>query len=286
MSKQKRNTILYIFGSLLVVLVLVWSAVFSQATKAQDEFLEVIFFDVGQGDGIFIETPGGRQILIDGGPNSTVLKKLAQEMPFYDREIDIVILTHPEADHMYGLINVLNSYSVRLVLDSGIQKDTSIYHEYKKLLEDKKIPYQIVFRGDTIKIGEDIALDILHPGDNLYSDANNNSVVVRMIYGNNSFLLAGDIERQVEYGLVVSNQYIASDVLKVAHHGSKTSSGELFLKSVEPEIAVISVGEDNKYGHPSPLVLENLEKYGIKVLRTDIDGDIKILSDGEGIAIE
>lgn len=283
MSKQKRSFIIYFFGGLVIILVLVWTAVFAEAQKTEDQPLKVTFFDVGQGESIFIETPGGRQILIDGGPDNTILRKLAGQMPFYDRDIDIVIATHPDADHITGLVDVLENYNVGLVIDSGDFKGTGVFREYLDILEEKKYRYKKASAGGIIRIGENIILEILNPGENLYEKANNNSVVIRLDYGGDSFLFTGDIERAAEYKLTRNGRDIDVDVMQVAHHGSKTSSSELFLERVSPEIAVISVGQNNRYGHPFSAVLENLEKYGIKVLRTDIHGDIRFISNGEGI---
>jgi len=287
MSIQKRNFILYFFGSLVVIFVLFWTAVFSQARSEDNQLLKVTFFDVGQGDSAFIETPGGRQILIDGGPDNTILRKLGEELPFYDRDIDLVILTHPEADHLNGIIEVLKSYNVHLVADPGIMKDTGAYQEYQDVLEESRVPYRTLRAGDRIVIGENIVFDILNPQIATYREINNNSIVARLTYKKHSFLFTADIEKPVEYELAKENApLIDSDVLKVGHHGSKTSSTKLFLAAVSPDLAVISVGRNNSYGHPTQDVLENLKEYGIKVLRTDIDGDVKVLSDGENLTIE
>lgn len=286
MTKQKRNFIIYYFGGLIVILFLVWTAVFAEAKKSQDQLLEITFFDVGQGDSIFIQTPGGRQILIDGGPDSTILRKLAEEMPFYDRDIDIVVATHPDADHIAGLVDVLENYDIGLVIDSGDFKETGVFQEYLDILRVKNYHYKKANAGDRIKIGEDIILEILNPEEELHEKSNNNSVVIRLDYSDDSFLFTGDAERLVEYRLVRRGRDIDVDVMQVAHHGSKTSSSQLFLENVSPDLAVISVGENNRYRHPYPVVLENLEKYGIKVLRTDIQGDIKFLSDGKGILLQ
>jgi len=286
MPKPKRNFILYFFGGLIVTLVLVWTAVFAEAQKTENQLLKVTFFDVGQGDSIFIETPGGRQILIDGGPDNTVLGKLAKEMPFYDRDIDIVVATHPDADHIAGLVDVLENYDIGLVIDSGDFKGTGVFQEYLDILKERNYSYKKARAGDRIKIGEDIILEILNPEEELHEKSNNNSVVIRMDYRDDSFLFTGDAERLVEYKLVRRGRNIDVDVMQVAHHGSKTSSSALFLEEVRPELAVISVGENNRYRHPYSAVLENLEKYGIKVLRTDILGDIKFLSDGRGILVQ
>ncbi len=284
MSKQKRNFITHFFGAFVVVFALVWYAVFTERATSQEEPLTVTFFDVGQGDAIFIETPGGRQILIDGGPDSTVLQRLGEAMPFYDRTIDIVIATQPDADHITGLIDVLKNYNVELVIDSGGFKETDVYAAYLDQVR-REGKYMQARRGDRIRIGEYISVSVLHPGETFYEKPNNNSVVSRLDYKENSFLFTGDIERQAEYELVESRQNLDTDIMQAPHHGSKTSTSELLLERVTPEFAVISVGKNNRYGHPTQAVLENLADRGVKIFRTDRDGSITISSNGEDLFV-
>jgi len=256
-----------------------WSVVFEQAS---DGILEITFFDVGQGDGIFIQTPNDKQILIDGGPDNSILEKLNQTMPFYDRTIDLVILTHPDADHITGLVEVLNYYQVEHILTSGLEKDTAVYIKWKELIEEKNISLSLAQMGQKIILQNGIALEVLWPNQNLISSysssANNVSVVTRLVYGDIEVLLTGDIEKKVENYLVNQDFKLESDILKLPHHGSKTSTSYNFLKAVNPKIAIISVGEDNRYKHPSKEVLERIKD--LIVYRTDKDGDIKILTDG------
>ena len=256
-----------------------WSVVFEQAS---DGILEITFFDVGQGDGIFIQTPNDKQILIDGGPDNGILEKLNQTMPFYDRTIDLVILTHPDADHITGLVEVLNYYQVEHILTSGLEKDTAVYIKWKELIEEKNISLSLAQMGQKIILQNGIALEVLWPNQNLISSysssANNVSVVTRLVYGDIEVLLTGDIEKKVENYLVNQDFKLESDILKLPHHGSKTSTSYNFLKAVNPKIAIISVGEDNRYKHPSKEVLERIKD--LIVYRTDKDGDIKILTDG------
>lgn len=255
---------------------------------SRPQLLEVVFFDIGQGDSIFIETPQGHQILIDGGPDSTILKKLGEEMPFWDRAIDLIILTHPSADHLNGLLMVLERYQVNQILWSGIEVDTFGYQQWMKLIAEENADIFIARSGQKIKMGKNVYLDILHPAENLKGQKikgrkaiNNTSIVSRLVFGQNSFLFTADIEKRAEQELINRGVYLNSAVLKVAHQGSKTSSSEEFLAAVSPEIAIISVGKDNRYGHPHQETLEILEKYDIKILRTDLDGDIRIISDGK-----
>ena len=256
-----------------------WSVVFEQAS---DGILEITFFDVGQGDGIFIQTPNDKQILIDGGPDNGILEKLNQTMPFYDRTIDLVILTHPDADHITGLVEVLNYYQVEHILTSGLEKDTAVYIKWKELIEEKNISLSLAQMGQKIILQNGIALEVLWPNQNLISSysssANNVSVVTRLVYGDIEVLLTGDIEKKVENYLVNQDFKLESDILKLPHHGSKTSTSYNFLKAVNPKIAIISVGEDNRYKHPSKEVLERIKD--LIVYRTDKDGDIQILTDG------
>ena len=257
----------------------IWSVVFEQVS---DGILEVTFFDVGQGDSIFIETPNDKQILIDGGPDNSILEKLNQTMPFYDRTIDLIILTHPDADHITGLVEVLNYYQVEHILTSGLKKNTAVYMKWKELIEEKNISLSLAQMGQKIILQNEIVLEILWPNQNLISSysnpVNNVSVVTRLIYNDIEILLTGDIENKVENYLVNQDFELESDILKLPHHGSKTSTSYNFLKAVNPKVVVISVGENNKYKHPSQEVLERIKD--LIIYRTDKDGDIQILTNG------
>jgi len=282
MRKGNEKFILFILGFLFLANFFAWIVVFDLRSH---KFLEVNFFDVGQGDAIFIETPTRHQILIDGGPSPKIIEKLAKEIPFWDRSIDLIILTHPEKDHITGLLEVLKRYKVENILWTGIVRDIPEYREWLNLIKKEKANVKIA------KVGQKISckncqwkIEIFYPFEILegmeFEDSNNTSIVSKLIFGNSSFLFTGDIYKDVEESLTLTPFDLNSNVLKVAHHGSKTSSSEKFLEKVLPEIAVISVGE-NKYGHPNKEVLEILEKYGIRVLRTDREGDIKIISDSK-----
>ena len=262
-----------------------WGAVFHL-----DGNLHILFFDIGQGDAIFIETPEGHQILIDGGPSKKILEKLMKEMPFWDRTIDLVILSHPEKDHLKGLLHVLNRYKVENVLWTGVLRDTEVFREWQKLLnQEKKREYAREFiakAGQEIK-GGDAKIFILYPFQNLsgkkYKNSNDTSVIAYLIFGKKSFLFTGDATKKTEEKLLEEKFDINSDVLKISHHGSKTSTSKEFLKEVSPEIAVISCGRNNRYGHPDGEVLNRLKKFGIKILRTDQKGDIKVVSNGNDL---
>lgn len=283
-----RLSIKVLFAGLAVAAILIWATVAS----LPDGKLHVVFFDVGQGDAIFIQTPRGQQILIDGGPSpTTLIGALGRRMPFWDRSIDLVILTHTDEDHIAGLIPVLERYRVGQVLDSGYEHNNPMYERWLELISEKAIPNRSARAGMRIETGDGVELVVLHPGPKLMkytdADANNNSVVTRLVMGQVSFLLPGDIEEVVEAMLVASGQELTSTVLKIPHHGSDTSSSTDFLKAVNPELVVISVGADNRFGHPSSQVLERLEESAGKehILRTDEDGTIEVVTDGERIWI-
>jgi competence protein ComEC len=287
MVKFSSRKVFIFLGILFFLNILAWSVVFD---FNQPKFLEVNFFDVGQGDAILIETPKYNQILIDGGPDSKILEKLGKVLPFWDRDIDLIILSHPEKDHFAGLIEVFKKYKVNSVLWTGVVRDAAEYEEWEKLLEKEKAKIYIAQAGQKIKEGDEIEMDILFPlgrkeGEKL-ENSNDTSIVANLIFNKNNFLFTGDISQLAEKEILSINVDIASDVLKVAHHGSKNSSSEEFLKATSPQIAVISVGKNNSYGHPTQEVLKNIAKYGIKVLRTDERGDIKIISDGENLKVK
>jgi competence protein ComEC len=286
MTKLQRRSVFLIIGILFVCNVYAWIIVYD-LTKPQ--FLEVNFFDVGQGDSIFIETPRNYQILIDGGPSSAVLEKLGKEMPSWDRTIDLAVLTHPEHDHMAGLIEVLKTYEVDFILWTGVLRDTAEYEEWMKLLERGITKVKIAEAGQKI-ITPEVFLEVLHPFEDLegkeIENTNKSSIALRLVFDDTSFIFTGDSYKSIEKEIVDRGIYVDSDVLKAGHHGSKTSTAEEFVEAVSPDIVVISAGRENSYGHPHPETLEVLGKYDIIVLRTDLQGDIKIISDGKTLNIK
>ncbi|MDO8265229.1 MAG: ComEC/Rec2 family competence protein [Candidatus Parcubacteria bacterium] len=279
---NKKSLSVWVIGILLLFNILAWSAVFDLNGLY---LLEVNFFDVGQGDAIFIETPDRYQILVDGGPDSTVLEKLAKEMPFWDRSIDLIILTHPERDHITGLLDVLKRYKVENILWTGIVRDIAEYEEWQRLIQEEGARIFIAKLDEKLSLSGELNFLILSPLESqegkALKDSNDSSIVFRLSFKENSFLFMGDAGKAVEQKIIDAGEDIDSDVLKIGHHGSKTSSSKNFIESVSPQTAVIQLGRDNSYGHPHQEVLENLQ--GIEILRTDMEGDIRIISDGENI---
>ena len=275
-----------VFGVLLLVNWAAWGYVTAGSG------LRVTFFDIGQGDSIFVETPQGHQILIDGGPNSAVIEKLGKAMPFWDKTIDLMVLTHPEADHISGLVDVFKQYAVQNVLWTGVEKDTNIFAVWERALlaEDARVilaraPQKLVWSQNSANA----FLEILYPDDSAIASvraANNTSIISRLVFGGRSFLFTGDIEKTIEQKLVEEKNNLHADVLKVPHHGSKTSSSESFLAALSPRIAVMQVGAKNRYGHPAEEVMERFAAFGIPVLRSDLNGDILITSDGTSLRIQ
>ncbi len=268
---------------LAVVAILIWTA----AATASDSRLHVYVFDIGQGDSILIQK-GNQQILIDGGPGSEeVMDELGDRLPFWDRTIELVVLTHPDADHITGLIEVLQRYKVEKILTSGQEHNSDLYREWDKLIEEKGIERIHAKAGQEVIMANGIHLDVLHPtetpGEGATTDLNNNSVVLRLEYDNFSMMLTGDIGVEAEALLLEQNCKLKSTVLKVAHHGSSSSTSHGFLKEADPLFAAISAGADNRFGHPTEEVLEKLEsavgEEGIYL--TAEDGTIEFISDGK-----
>jgi len=272
---KPKKTILII---LIILNIFSWSVLFE---KSEDRGLEVCFFDVGQGDAIFVETAEGYQILIDGGPDDIILRKLEQKIPFWDRTIDLIVLTHPDEDHVFGLIEVLKKYEVQNILWTGMDVESLLFEEWLKAIEKEEAKIWIAEQGLKIGIPRYGYFDILYPFESLenriVSNINDTSIVMMLNTDSEKILFTGDISTKIEGLLVEQIVEINADILKVAHHGSKTSSSGEFLETVKPDVAIISVGRDNPYGHPAPDVLARLEDSGIKVLQTSKEKNICLI---------
>ena len=275
---------------LLVPAAFAASLAWSQALT-NDDRLHVMFFDVGQGDAIFIETPSGRQVVVDGGSDPLLMTRLLGErMRFNDRHIDIVAATHPNSDHIGGLAQVLERYDVGAVLERRIEYDSGAYEAWARLVDAEEAKGARVIEasaGQVITLDGDVRIEVLGPPPILLggteSDADNASLVLRLVYGEVSILLTGDIFSEAERALLASGAALDSNVLKVPHHGSDSSSTRDFLSAVGPAAAVISVGEGNGYGHPHANVVERLREYVADgmLFQTAERGTVEFISDGE-----
>ncbi len=278
----------WIILPLLIAAILIWTA----AVTASDSRLHVYVLDIGQGDAILIQKDN-QQILVDGGPGpKELMNELGNRLPFWDRTIELVVLTHPDADHIAGLIEVMQRYKVEKILTSGQVHDSNLYREWDRLIEEKGIERIPASSGQKVAMKDGIYLSILHPAEipaeGATTDLNNNSVVMRLEYDHFSMLLTGDIGIQAEESLLEQDCRLKSSILKAAHHGSSSSTSPGFLTEVDPAFAVISAGADNKFGHPAEEVLEKLEKAVGReaVYLTAEDGTIEFISDGKKLWVE
>ncbi len=272
-----------ILAGLLLIVSAVWFLVLVQKPG---QILETIFLDVGQGDSILIKTPQNQSILIDGGPGNKVLEKLGKYLSSFPKRVDVVILTHPHADHVTGLIEVLKRYNVSLVVINGVYLKTDSYNQFINAAKDNSAKVLIAEIGQAIHFGKDLEFDIIAaPGGGITNDnnANETSIVGKLIYKDFSIMFTGDAPATVENKILAygpSADGLKSDIIKVGHHGSKYSSFMNFLSAVAPKAGIIEVAEKNIYNLPSPAALSRFAMLGINVFETGQNGDIKILSDG------
>jgi len=269
-----------ILAGLLLAAAAVWFLVLIQKPE---QILETIFLDVGQGDSILIKTPQNQSILIDGGPNNKVLEKLGKYIFSLPKKIDVVILTHPHADHVTGLIEVLKRYKVGLVVINGVYLKTDNYNQFLAAAKNNGAKILIAEVDEAIHFSKDLEFDIITaPGEGMTSDnnANETSIVGKLIYNDFSIMFMGDAPAKIENKILAYGDGLKSDIIKVGHHGSKYSSFMNFLSAVAPKAGIIEVAEKNIYNLPSPAALSRFAMLGINVFETGQKGDIKILSDG------
>lgn len=250
--------------------------------------LTVSFLDVGQGDAIWIQAPNGKELLIDAGPNQTVTDRLGEEKNFFDRTIDMILATHSDADHIGGFPYVFDRFVIKTVIKSEISSPTLIDRTFGKKVTSEQSQIVTARTGERIILDpkHGVVVDILFPDQNPTGwETNEASIVAKISYGNTSFLLTGDSPSDVEKFLVTEyGSQLKSNVLKLGHHGSKTSSSDEFLQTVQPDIAIVSAGLGNKYGHPSPEVIENVEtQTHAQVMETSQQGTIHCTSDGVSV---
>lgn len=260
----------------------IWLVPLSDKTTSSG-LLSVYFLDVGQGDAIFIETPDGVQMLIDGGPNSMVLRELRAVMPWFDRSVDVVMATHPDKDHIGGLIDVLARYQVANIMSTSNSGDTSVASMFGISSEKEKAKLVTVEAGKRYRLGEFVDLLVFSPASAVAMESNASSVVMQLRYGNTNVFLTGDATLAIEDYLVARfGEYLQSDILKLGHHGSRTSTSEGFLDTVRPQYAVVSAGRGNSYGHPHDEVVERIVERNIELLNTAESGRVGFVSDGVG----
>lgn len=260
-----------------------------QINLVRQPFLAVSFLDVGQGDAIYIRTPTGSDLLIDGGPTESVLRELRNVMPFFDKKIDVVIATHPDKDHIAGLAYVFDNYTIGRFIGTTHQADTLFDTTLRtKIAEESLVRQDLAYQGMRIILDEQnkIFLDILFPKttEDTFQETNDSSIVTRLVFNDSEFLFTGDAPVATEEILIRDYaKKLDADVLQLGHHGSKTSSSDMFLKTVDPDIAVASAGKDNSYGHPAREVVDRVLKNSIQLMTTKDSGTITFLSDGTSI---
>lgn len=280
-----KNKFLLFAGIIAIIAVILWSL----ASAVLPQPFKIAFLDVGQGDSILIRTQEGKNVLIDGGPDKTVLYKLEKYLPWYDRSIDAMILTHPHADHLIGLIETMKRYKVERIISTGVVHTTPEYLEWLDLIKVKNIPTEVFKKGDRMAIGDGIDLIALSPERSMVGerveDLNNSSLALLLQTSSEKILLMGDAEDPIEKQLMSDKRVNENldlfsiniedvDILKVGHQGSRNGTSKDFLKIVRPKYAVIFAGIDNRFGHPHLDTLKRLHDSGAKILRTDESGDI------------
>lgn len=278
---QKRNIQRAVISLFVLLNIFIYIALFG---VTENKILKVAFLDVGQGDAIYIEAPNGNQLLIDGGPPSgATLRELGRVMPFWDRSLDVILVTHPDQDHIGGLPQVINRMQVDNFVSTENTSDTAVFKTLQKVAQ-QKIPRHVLARkGEKIILDDGVEFEVLFPDRNTFGwETNTSSIVGRLTYGNKSFLLTGDSPQSVEKYLIGGSVGILwSTVLKLGHHGSRTSSSKEFLSAVNPEYAIISAGKSNTYGHPHKEVVDLLTKLKIPSMSTIDHGTIIFKTDGE-----
>lgn len=277
---MKQNIKLF-FGFLIIAAVVVWVGAFSAYKGDSSKDLKIYFLNVGQGDSEYIKTPSGNDILIDGGPDSSVLAELGKVMDLSDRRIDLIVLTHPHADHLTGLIEVVNRFEIGEVWETGVEYSSGVYDEWKNLIKEKGINNRFVMTSDENRFG-DVRFLALTPLLNLKNqkidNVNNASIVTELEYGKFTTLFLGDLESDEQEKIL--GQLKPTTVVKVAHHGAKNGLNESLYKITRPAVAVFEVGAKNNYGHPHAEVLDFLKSIATQIYRTDQNNTVQINSDG------
>lgn len=256
--------------------------------------LRVYALDVGQGDGLLVISPQGKTILIDAGPTEAGDEIVVALRNHGVKQVDLMVATHPHADHIGGMRKVFDNFRVKKFLDSGQTYGSATYEKLLREIQENKTPYIKAVRGQSIEIEPGVKFDVYGPPDPLFTDKdigkdrsvqNANSVVLRLSYGTFAMLFTGDAEFETEDRLMKAGANLKANVLKIGHHGSRHATSGKFLTTVAPQFAIISVGADNDYGHPAQLTMDRLKTAKIKTLRTDLQGELEIFSDGKNFDV-
>lgn len=278
-----------LIGSVFLLLFLLLYVVYAHHARTPQGMLTVAFLDVGQGDSIFIQSPTGVQVLVDGGKGNEVLRPLGSMMGFFDHDLDMVIATHPDSDHIGGLIDVLAQYTVHTIVLTENKDDSPTYDAFIQAVQNEGATVVYARKGQVYDLGSgsagDATLSVLFPVTNTAGiESNSSSIITHLMYGARSYLLTGDAPSSIEQYLIAQGETrLASDVFKLGHHGSRTSTSDAFLDVVRPRIGIISAGKDNKYGHPHPEVLARLMAHGVPYKNTADEGSIISVTDGTEI---
>jgi competence protein ComEC len=273
-----------ILVTLTLSIAVVWTM--PGADAAETPPFTVTFLTIGQGDAIFIETPDHVQVLVDGGPGSTVLTELAAVMGAFDHSIDMVVASHPDADHIGGLVPVLERYNVSSVLLTENENDTNVSRAFRDEVATEGARVIDARAGQTYTLGASTTMTVLSPvTDPTGWESNESSIVLKVTYGDTGIILTGDAPVSIEKELVQRyGDTLHADVVKLGHHGSRTSSSKVFLDAVDPAYAIISAGKDNRYGHPHEEVVTRVHDAGIETVST-VDGRVTVASDGQHLTV-
>ncbi len=252
--------------------------IFSEHQKIPSKNFEISFFDVQLGDAIFIKSPNGHNIIIDGGTDSAIIEKIMRNKSFFDRKIDAIILTHPDSDHLFGAYYALDNFKVNKVFITGVKTNNKIFYDFLKLAKNKNTELVFLDGSQDFKT-KNIYFNVLLPIESIknkeINNTNNTSIVLRVNVFNKNILLTGDIEKKIEKLLTLSDEKLKSDLLKLSHHGSSSSSDPDFISTVNPKFAIITASEDNPYYHPHKKTLNTLKNFDVQFWQTGLSGDIK-----------
>lgn len=271
--------------SLVILAILTGFALYYANTSHGTGLLKISFLDIGQGDAIYIEAPNGVQFVIDGGPaNGRLLSELGAVMPYYDRTIDAIMVTNPDADHYAGFLDVLPRYEVGEVFEAGTYSDTATYATFEKEITESKIPKILAKKGMKIVLDkkDSVYMDILFPDKDVSSwSTNDGSIVSKLVYASTSVMLQGDSPQKIEKYLISTGADVRAQILKLGHHSSKTATSPEYVKAVAPLYAVASIGKNNRYGFPPKQTIDTLAAAHVPFLETDVEGRITFVSDGK-----